>query len=81
MFAPYPVSSRRVATWKDMKTFHYLETKQFLEAASVEVFPEFGDLPLYTLMLEPLQSELKLECRDFLPRMAEASKDLVECVG
>ena len=35
MFAPYPVPSRRVMTWKDMKTLHNLETKQFLEAASV----------------------------------------------
>ena len=33
------------------------------------------------LMLGPLQSELKLEDRDFLPRIAEASKDLVECDG
>ena len=33
------------------------------------------------LVLEPLQSELKLEDRDFLPRMAEASKALVESDG
>ena len=55
MFSPYPVPSRRVIAWKDMKVLHDLETKQFFEATSVEVFPEFGDLPLYTLMLEPPQ--------------------------
>ena len=55
MFAPYPVPSRRVMTWKDMKTLHYLETKQFFEAAAVEVVPAFGDLPLYTLLQEPPQ--------------------------
>ena len=52
MFLPYPVPSRRVMAWKHMKILHYLDTKQFFEAASVEVFPEFGNLPMYTLMLE-----------------------------
>merc|ERR1712051_387097 len=55
MFAPYPVPSRRVMTWKDMTTLHYLKTKQFFEAAVVEVVLAFGDLPLYTLLQEPPQ--------------------------
>ena len=38
-----------------MNILHYVETKLFYEAAAVEVFPDFGSLPLYELMQEPPQ--------------------------
>ena len=53
MFSPYPVASRRVLAWKDMNILHYVETKAFYEAASVEIFPEFSSLPLYEIVQAP----------------------------
>ena len=32
----FPVPSRRIFGWKDTKSIHYLETKQFLDEALIE---------------------------------------------
>ena len=53
MFEDYPVEPRRLLSWKDEKVIHYNETKEFLEAAKVEVLSQFGSLPLAQLLSEP----------------------------
>ena len=52
-FAKYPVPSCRTLGWKDEKSLHYLDTKAFFEAASVEVVSSFSAVPLGALVEEP----------------------------
>ena len=50
LFQPYPVESRRTITWKDTKIQHYVETKELLTAADVQVVANFQLIPFMVLM-------------------------------
>ena len=49
----FPVPSRRIFGWKDTKSIHYLETKQFLDEALIETVDSLRHVPLGQLVAEP----------------------------